>query len=236
MTIYFAIDTVNGLTLPNGEIVGIADDLARLRTNGFDAATYTGNRLAQIEHDASGWNNACEARLTDSGTTLHHGWYWIGGAVKPSYSTDIADLKAAIRGFQSQVVGWSQELVHRGVGQTRAKVDQGHDRLLSALGACYLICRNTSHSQTNRKIWISNMTTGANDIRKVDDFYSSDTATFPPNGETVNTFGAVSNWYCWIDISAPGTKLNLASSVAVSGTIPTSTVLLADTWVEALTA
>ena len=80
------------------------------------------------------------------------------------------------------------------------------------------------------------MTTGANDIRKVDDFYSSDTATFPPNGETVNTFGAVSNWYCWIDISAPGTKLNLASSVAVSGTIPTSTVLLADTWVEALTA
>ena len=82
MTIYFAIDAVDGLTLPNGEIVGIAGDLARLRTNGFDAATYTGNRLAQIEHDAAGWNNACESRLTDSGTTLHHGWYWINGAVK----------------------------------------------------------------------------------------------------------------------------------------------------------
>ena len=222
MTIYLAIDAVTGQALPNGVIAGMDTDLDRLRNRGFARATYTGNRLATIDHTAAGWDNDAQP-----------GWFWLGGEVKPAIpATNLDDLKDAIRTFQGQVVGWSAGLVARGVAQPRAKVDQGHDRLYSCLGAVYLGARDTSHTLTNRKIWVSNLTTGAQDIRKVDDFYTEDTGSFdePP------ARGTSGSWYAWVDISAPGTKLALTSSVAITGTVPAAIDLLDTEWVDALTA
>ncbi len=234
MTVYFAIDNADGLTLPNGEIVGMSFSEANLRANGFDASTYnaTNNRLAEIEDDDNGFNSNCEPRLVVDGATIRNGWYWINGETKASIPpSDLDDLKQAIRTYQRQVVAWNGELVARGVGQPIAKVQQGHNRLYSSLGYIYVVCRNSSHSLADRKILVANMTTGANDIRKVDDFYTEDTGAFAEPGARGNT---ARDWYSWVDISDPSTKLNLTASVSVSGAIATDVNLLGDDWVAAI--
>ena len=232
MTIYFAIDSATGLTLPDGEIVGLTDDLTRLRTLGFDATTYTGNRLAQIEDDAAGWNTSCTSRITDaSDNVLQPGWYWINGAVQQSYVSELDDLKDALYTWQQQAIAWAEQLQTHGVAQSPEKEAQGRARLLSACGYLYLVTRNSTHSLANRKILTANMTTGALNIRKVDDFYGNDTATFPPSGGTHNTFGASSTWHAWVDIAAPSTKIALSATQAtVTGNIPTGTLLLDPDW------
>ena len=238
MTVYFAIDAVSGLSLPDGEIVGLTSDLARLRTNGFDATTYTGNRLAQIDESAAGWNNACQPRITDSSdNTLESGWYWVNGVVTPTFSNELDDLKDALYTWQQQVLRWTADLQTHGVAQPPAKEAQGRARLLSACGYIYLICNDTSHSLANRKILVANMTTGAQDIRKVDDFYSTDTTDFPPSTGTHNTFGQNSSWHAWVDIAAPSTKIRLSATQAtVSGNIASNVLLLDPEWVSNLNA
>ena len=232
MTIYMAIDQADGLTLPDGEIVGLTDNLTRLRTNGFDATTYTGNRLAQVDESTNNWNSACQARIVDaSDNTIENGWYIVSGAVKPTVpSSELQDLKDACRGWQQQVVAWNEGLILRGIGQHRNKVAQGHDRLYSGSGAVYLYANNTSHSLANRKIFVANMSTGAMDIRKVDDFYTEDTGNFPDVPER----GTSGNWFCWVDPASPGDKLNLIDSETITGTIAASVNLLGDEWVAAL--
>ena len=235
MTVHFAIDQVQGLTLPNGEIVGMSDSLTTLRANGFAAGTYTGNRLAQIEESDSGWNPNCVPRLTDSGTgeTINNGWYWVNNAVSAGFVTDLDDLKDALYAWQRQVIGWTEALQTHGVAQPPAKEAQGRARLLSACGYLYLICRNSSHSLANRKILTANMTTGAQDIRKVDDFYGTDTVNFPPSdSNSHNTFGTSSRWHAWVNIATPATKIRLSDTQAfVIGNIPTGTLLLDPEWV-----
>ena len=238
MTVYFAIDAVNGLTLPDGEIVGLTSDLTRLRTNGFDAATYTGNRLAQIDENAAGWNSACQPRITDSSNNvIENGWYWVNGVVVPTFSSELDDMKNEIYNWQNQALIWTAGLQTRGVVQPPAKEAQGRARILSSGGYIYLVCNNSSHSLTDRKIMVANTATGAQDVRKVDDFYSTDTGTFPPSGGTHNTFGVTSSWHNYIDIADPSTKLRLSDTQAVvMGNIPTSVLLLDREWVANIPA
>lgn len=232
-TVYFAIDAADGLSLPDGLIVGMSDSLTVLRSNGFAAGTYTGNRLAQIDHEAAGFNADCQPRLlgSDGTTVLRNGWYWIGGETKARIESELLDLQEAIRTYQRQVVAWNAELIARGVGQPPGKVTQGHNRLYSSLGYIYLISRDSSNSLADRKILVANMTTGAQDIRKVDDFYTADTGTSfdaPPRGEST------SRWTGWVAIANPGTKLLLANSVEIVGNVPVAVNLLGDDWVAAI--
>ncbi len=75
---------------------------------------------------------------------------------------------------------------------------------------------------------------GALDITKVDDFYTEDTGTLP-NGWVPNR-GELGDWYAWVDIDAnPVARVNLLSSVAVSGTIAADVNLLGD-WAATITS
>ena len=233
-TIYLAIDEVTGLTLPNGEIKGLSDSEANLRTAGFDAITYTGNRLSTIDDQTAGWDDDVEP-----------GWFRIGATVVAAIPpTDLQDLHQSIRDFQSQVVSWGENLNARSIGQPRAKVDEGHDRLFSCLGALYLIANNTAHSQTSRKLFAANLRFGAMDITKVDDFFTASTNPFPPtsaqdativdSGESRTRFhtpGIVSRWYTWVNITTPGVRVNLNDSVFVNGNVPTTALLLGEEWI-----
>ena len=232
-TIHLAIDTETGLTLPSGTIKGLSESLQGLRDAGFATDPYTGNRLTTVDDAASGWDNDVQPGwrlLTRTSATV----YTMGATIPP---TDLDDLKDAWRAFQHQVVSWSAELIHRGVSQKPDKVTQGHERLRHSLGAMYLICRNSTHSSANRKIWATNMRTGALQIRSVDDFYTTDTTQFPPSAEgSYGVHGVNSRWYCWVDISSPATKLLLNNSVYVEGNIPTSVNLLDPTLANAITS
>ena len=225
MTVFMAIDQFTGLTLPDGQIAGLAKTRAGLRTAGFDSGTYAGNRIGSIdETDSSVFDN-----------DVTPGWFFIGGeTVSALPNSELDDLRIAIKMWQLQVVAWAEELIARGVAQTPAKVEEGQERLRSACGYVWLVCRDSSHSLANRKILVSNMTTGAQDIRKVDDFYSTATQPFPPNdgASSQNVFGTNSRWYSWVSISAPGTKLDLDSSAHVEGTVPAGTLLLDSEWVD----
>ena len=225
--IHLAIDQVAGLTLPSGEIKGLSDSVQGLRDANFDATAYTGNRLSMIDDASAGWDS-----------DVVPGWFLVGAAVQPFVPlTDLDELKNDIKAFQSQVSAWSEELSARGVAQKPTKVTQGQERLRNALGAAYLICRDTNHSAANRKIWVTNMRTGALQIQTVDDFYATDTADFPPAGQTVGEPGdANSRWYCWVNITAPATKLLLTASVFVTGNVPTDVNLLDPAWVDAIPA
>lgn len=227
-TIHLAMDAETGLALPLGTIKGLSESVQGLRDAGFAADPYTGTRLTTIDDTAAGWNHDVQPGwklLTRASATA----YTLGAVIPP---TDLDDLQDAIKAFQAQVVAWSRDLIHRGVAQPRAKVEQGHDRLYSALGAVYLVARNASHTAANRKIWVANLTTGAQDIRKVDDFYSSDTGSFaePP------ARGTAGDWYAWVNIANPSVKLALTSSVAVTGIIPANVDLLDPDWVDAITS
>ena len=226
-TIHLAVDAVTGLALPDGQIKGLSDSEAGLRAAGFAADPYTGNRLSTIDDEAAGWDDDAQP-----------GWYLIGAAVMPKVpSTDLDEMKDAMRAFQNQVVAWSAELTHRGVSQKPAKVTQGHERLRNALGAMYLICRNATHTAANRKIWATRMVRGALRIQSVDDFYSTDTVDFPPQGQTVGEPGmATSRWYCWVDISNPSVAVALDGSVYVTGNVPASVNLLGEDWIDAIAA
>lgn len=221
-TIHLAIDAEAGLTLPAGQIVGLSDSLQGLRDAGFSNSPYNGNRRTTIDDAASGWNSdvvpGWMLRSRTSATV-----YELGPNVAIS---DLEDMRNAIRDLQAQVIAWSRELNDRAVGQPRAKVRQGHDRLYSGLCATYLNCRNTTYSAANRKAYANLMRFGALDITKVDDFYTEDTGSFaePPNrGEST------AEWYTWVNITAnPIERVNLVNSVRVIGDVPVSVNLLGD--------
>ena len=226
-TIHLAMDAAAGLTLPAGLIRGLSDSEQGLRDAGFAAATYTGARLTTLDDAAGDWN-----------ADVQPGWFLTERTSATDYAlgqvipaTDLDDLREAVRAFQAQVIQWSMELNARAVGQPQAKVDQGHARLYSGLGAAYLICRDTARDVNDRKQFATLMAFGAADIRKPDDFYSQDTPTYaePERGD------ATAQWHAWVNIEAnPIAQVNLADSVAVVGNIATDVNLLAD-WAADLT-
>ena len=228
-TVYLAMDSATGLTLPRGRIAGLSDSVQGLRDAGFTTSPYSGTRLTTIDDAAANWNSDVEpgwflfTRTSATNFTL--------GQSRPL--TDLDDLRQAIRDFQSQVVVWSANLNARGVGQPIAKIDQGHNRLYSGLAATYLICNNnTDHTLDQRKQYATLMRFGAADITKVDDFYTEDTGTFnpPPNR------GDSGDWFTWVNISAnPIARVNLVNSVSVTGTIAASVNLLGN-WFEDITS
>ena len=216
-TIYLAIDEVDGLTLPLGQIKGLSDSEASLRTAGFDATTYTGNRLSTVDDQAAGWDNDVEP-----------GWYLTAtNTVADTLpSTDLADLRQAIRDFQAQVLQWYAAVNALAVGQPADRVADGRRRLYEALGAVYLFSTNTANSLADRKLFASNMRFGAADITKADDFYASTVSVL--GGDDPDRTGAV-DWHCWVDPTNPGgPRRNLANSAVVNGMVGGATNLLGD--------
>ena len=70
---YIALDPtgITGHDLPTGWVVGMNSTEAGLRAAGFDATTYTGNRIVNVDESTAAWNK--DAAI---------GWFWHNGALK----------------------------------------------------------------------------------------------------------------------------------------------------------
>ena len=225
-TIHLAIDEVTGLTLPFGQIKGLSDSLQGLRDAGFGADPYTGNRITTADDAAAGW---------DDDVTV--GWYLTAANTVAAYvpPTELQDLQDAIRGFQAQVRVWYAAVNELGVGQPAERVTDGRRRLYEALGAVYVYCTNTGNSQTNRKLFATNMTFGALGITKADDFYAADvpilTGDEPERMTGPNMPSTAPSWHCWVNPTNPGGErlpLTATENNTVQGQIPASVNLLGD--------
>lgn len=227
MTIYVALDSIDGQTLPTGRIVGINRTVAGLTAAGFAAPTYTtgNNRVVAIdETDDAVWDNDCVP-----------GWFLVGGVVQfTTPVTDLEGLREDIRAAQAQIKAWAVGLDAPAVGQPLAKVQQGHARLYSGLGALYIVCTDATRTIPYRKAYAGLLRQGAADVIKPEQFYSLDTGSFdePERGDSAI------DWWSWVSApDAPGVpaRENIGSNTVIRGNVPAAVQLIGDDWVTGLT-
>ena len=179
-TFHFALDAIDSdFTLANGwgHIVGMALSLQGLRNQGFDATTYTGNRLSTIEHDATGFDSSCEA-----------GWYRTPTGVQiarplTQAALDLETLKRAFRALHSQLHVWADGLDALARGQPARLVQAGHNWLYFAHYSAYLIGTNqvagtvfNNLSASQRIAWANRTAQGAADVTSPFEFYQREGA------------------------------------------------------------
>ena len=242
-TIHFALDRIDGFTLAAryGHIVGMALSVQGLRDQGFIAATYTGNRLSTIEHDASGFNSDCQP-----------GWYRTptGVQIARPMTQAAIDLQAkqnALRGLHTGLHGWADGLDTLSRGQPPRLVTAGHAWLYFKHFAAYLVGTNQLVSPFNNlsdaKIiaWANRSAQGALDVTSPFQFYQregsiTDTSHMFYNGPTAPA--------TWVRPDN-ATALNLASSLssgsstvfeAAAGVDISVVDLTTGSWIDALTA
>ena len=230
MTIHLAVDSVAGVALPNGEIVGIAETAQGLVDQGFSASTYTGNRVSTIdETDSSVWDNDCVP-----------GWYLVGGEVQFNVPvSDLERLKAAYRRLHRQLNDWADGLDALSRGQPVAKVQSGHDWLYYAKYAAYLFANNltsTSNGGTaqnprsvNVRIgWAGALAQGALGVTSPAQFYADPNEPNPPT-----------NPISWRNVTSPYAARSLANALDIwpAATAPdVDTIDLATgSWINSLT-
>ena len=230
MTLHLAIDAVTGVSLPDGLIRGIAESEADLRTQGFVAATYTGNRLATVdETDSDVWNNDCIP-----------GWYYVGGKVQVSSpQTDIDRLKTGFRALHRQLNAWADGLDSLSRGQPVAKVQSGHDWLYYAKYAAYLIASNQdsltdggaarTRTVNDRLGWAGALAQGALNVASPAQFYADPNEPNPPT-----------NPISWRNLTSPYAAVSLANAIVVypaTGVPDINTIDLANgSWIDSLSS
>ena len=229
MTLYLAVDPVTGITLPSGQIVGIAETAAGLVAQGFASQTYSGNRRPTInETDASVWSNDCEP-----------GWYYNNGSVQLNApQTDAQRLQAGFRAFHQQMNNWADGLDALSRGQPASKVQAGHDWLYFAKYAGFLIANNltstsdggtpTVRSVNVRLGWAGAMVQGALNVASPAQFYAD-----------LNEPNAPTTPISWRNLTSPyaARELGSATIIRIASSAPSiDTINLATgTWIEQLT-
>ena len=229
MTIYLAVDPVTGISLPNGQIVGIAETSDGLVSQGFSAQTYRGNRVSIIdETDSSVWDNDCEPS-----------WYFNNGSVQINApQTDVQRLKSGFRAFHQQINNWADGLDALSRGQPASKVQAGHDWLYFAKFAGFLIANNLTSANAggspivrsvNVRIgWAGAMAQGALNVASPAQFYAD-----------VNEPDAPTTPISWRNLSAPyaARALGNATIIEIADGAPSiDTIDLATgSWIEQLT-
>ena len=244
-TIHFALDAIDSdFTLASnyGHIVGQALSVQGLRNQGFDATTYTGNRLSSIEHTDAGYNADCEP-----------GWYRTPDGVQiarpmTQAARDLEALKSAFRGLHNQLHNWADGLDALGRGQPFRLVNAGHNWLYYAHYASYLIANNqiagpdfNNLSAAQRIAWANRTAQGAADVTSPFQFYQREGAIPEANTALYNGPQEPTVWVRPNDATA----LNLANALYSTTTPVFAPIAAADisnvdlttgSWIEALTA
>lgn len=223
--IHFAIDAVTGIALPDGEIAGMSDSVAGLRAAGFGAATYTGDRLAQVDETTANWNHDCIP-----------GWYLVGGAVQIIRPLDaLGRKKRALTNLHERLHAWADGLDRKSRGQPIRRVNAGHQWLFYKHYSAYLIGTNqvdgVTYTDDQIITWANQSMTGAADTRNVAEFYAAEPLT-----------GALADGptgpMTWVN-PATGAKVDLVDSLVVTpeSGISIDDIDLADgAWIEELTS
>ena len=244
-TIHFALDAIDSdftLAANYGHIVGQALSVQGLRNQGFDATTYTGNRLSSIDHTDAGYNADCEP-----------GWYRTPDGVQiarpmTQAARDLETLKNSFRTLHNQLHVWADGLDALARGQPERLVRAGHNWLYYAHYAAYLIGTNqvsgtnfNNLSAAQRIAWANRTAQGAADITSPFEFYQREGAIPEANTALYNGPQEPTVWVRPDNASA----LNLASSLysttspafAAVGSVDILTINLADgAWIDSLTS
>ena len=244
-TIHFALDAIDSdftLAANYGHIVGMALSLQGLRDQGFDASTYTGNRLSTIEHDASGFNADCEP-----------GWYRTPNGVQlampmTAAALALANKKAALRGHHNQLHVWSDGIEALKRGQNPRLVRAGEAWLYEAHFGAYLVgtdqlvapFNNLSNAQIIA--WANRSAQGAADVTSPFEFYQREGAITDTSHVFYNGPTGPATWVR----PDNATALNLAASLhatsspdafVAAGGVDISVVdLTTGNWIDSLTS
>ena len=243
-TIHFALDAIDSdftLAANYGRIAGMALTLQGLRDQGFVAATYTGNRLSTIEHDASGFNADVEP-----------GWYRTPNGVqlaRPMTQAviDLDAIKNAFRSLHSQLHVWADGLDSLSRGQPARLVQAGHNWLYFAHYAGYLVGTNqiagttfNNLSGAQRIAWAGRMAQGAADVTSPFEFYQREGALASNHALYDGPTGPAT----WVRPDN-ATALNLANSLYSGSSPPFAAIAAVDIntidlsnggWIDSLTA
>ena len=243
-TIHMALDAINGsftLATGYGHIVGMALSRAGLRSQGFVAGTYAGNRISTIDHTDSGWNSDCEP-----------GWYRTPNGVQAAHpltqaETDLLAKKNALRNHHNQLHVWADGLQGLSRGQPPRLVAAGAAWLYYAHFASYLVgtdqlvtpFNNLSDAQIIA--WANRSGMGAADVTSPFEFYQREGAITDSNDPFYDGPTGPATWVR----PDNATALNLADSLHASSTTPfaagagvdiTVVDLTTGSWIDSLTA
>ena len=216
--IHFALDAIDSdftLAARYGHIVGMALSVQGLRDQGFVAATYTGNRLSTIEHDAAGFSADCEP-----------GWYRSPNGVQiarpmTQATIDLEAIKVAFRGLHTQLHAWADGLDAQSRGQPVRLVQAGHNWLYFAHFSAYLVGTNqiagsdfANLSGAQRIAWAGRMAQGAADVTSPFQFYQREGAITDTSHVFYNGPTGPATWVR----PDNATALNLADALHASST------------------
>ena len=256
-TFHFALDAIDGdsdhtLASGYGLIVGQSFSVAGLRAQGFAQATYRGNRLSTIEHDATGFDSGVEP-----------GWFRTPDGVQlaapmTAASLALATTKAEVDLTLDQLDDWHAELGRLSGGHPARAHQDGCDYLLRARRAIYVVVHNrvasttpaTSNNPTythaQRQAWLQALRMGATDVNSVPAFYIAFDAGLL-TGSTVDAQGRITYPHP-PDVRVLGvwarpdnaTRLALNSSMILTARddpqVPTTVELASRDWVNDISA
>ena len=244
-TIHMALDALNGsftLATGYGRIVGMALSRAGLRSQGFVAGTYAGNRISTLDHTDSGWSSDCEP-----------GWYRTPNGVQIAQpltqaETDLLAIKDAFRNLHNQLHVWADGLDGLSRGQPPRLVTAGNAWLYYAHFAAYLVGTNqiagsdfANLSGAQRIAWANRMGQGAADVTTPFEFYQREGAITDDSHVFYNGPTGPATWVR----PDNATALNLADSLHAASTPAFAAAATADitvvdlstgSWIDALTA
>ena len=222
---HLGVDQHQGLTLPNGRIAKMNRRRATIRD-----ATYTGNRLSNIDDAAAGWDDDCVP-----------GWFFINSAVESSFSTGLGGMINKGIELHQQLLSWDDDVTYHGPGHPDWQRAYAHDALSSAHGHIYLTLTDTAISVADRTTYLETMLGGASDgqggrIASAVGYYAGFRAqpaagTFRDGGypervvDPDDSSNTIPQFWAWVDPGTPGTALHLGELNAKSGNIPANILL-----------
>jgi len=219
MTLKLAVDR-DGFAAPDGVIVGIATTLQELRSAGFAADPYAGDRVQDIdETDATKWDNACQP-----------GWYLSGGVVVRSRPASTLDLlKADVHAMLDAGDAVRAEITRLGPGEPQEKVDQAHQWMWRARGGSYLTALNRDLTIAQRRAWAAANRLGPTDVlgaslsERVLNYFTHFSGETPTD---------------WITFARPAdaVRSTLAAAYVVAGVIADDVDLVDRAWVDDILA
>ena len=86
-------------------------------------------------------------------------------------TTDIGQRKAAARTLHKRLLNWTEGLIEEGAFHPASEVEIGHDFILYAHHAAYVVFNSSTWTAAQQIAWADKMSTGALDVTNPHNFY-----------------------------------------------------------------
>ena len=154
--------------------------------------------------------------------------YWDGTKIAAGHPNPLTPVQTAAELMVRQIRAWSEGLNAQAFGQPQKTVSDGHDWLFHAgLHGPYLALTTLTRTDAWKVKYCEEVASGASDINSVASFYAA---------AKKDDLAAPTSAKSWVSTGAgTPTRLELAMSVDVTGTVPDTVDLASGAWVYDLT-